>query len=190
MLRRLLLLLLVLGAGQLVACGADQSPVVQGSTPATTVTTEPQPTTTTTSPVRTFAQDATTADAQYRITLTVGERTTSPLADECPPAQALAAGNSVLRVSITVANPSTTRAAPFPPLRVEMTGPGGRQEVLVRDPTGTCSFTPKVALIGPGETVVFKGTTPAIADSAAPGSAGQVEVSISENRFSLVAPVP
>ena len=95
-------------------------------------------------------------------------------------------------MTLTVANVATDRSAPFPPLRVEHTGAPGTKpaQVLVRDQAGTCTFAPRVSAIGPGQTLTFKGTSPAIDDTAAPGSAGQIEVKVSESTFSLAAPVP
>ena len=101
---------------------------------------------------------------------------------------------SCIRVAVTmvVANEATDRPAPFPPLRIEMTtAPGSKPSpVLVRDPSGACTFTPRAGSIAPGGSVVFNGSSPAIDPAAAPGAAGRIEVNASERRFSLVAPVP
>ena len=60
----------------------------------------------------------------------------------------------------------------------------------MRDTAGTCTFSPRVASIGPGASVVFNGTSPLIDDGAAPGSAGRIEVKVSETTFTLAAPLP
>lgn len=181
-----------LALATLVGCGSDQDPTVVRGQSATTTTSTTGATTavapTTTVP-RTFSGDLTSTDGyRYRITLEVGDKLTAAAADEC--AAAPGAGRAAVRVTLTVANTETNRPAPSPPVRIELNGPGGRQQVLVRDPTGTCTFTPRVPSIGAGQSVVYRGTTSALAADAAPGSAGQVEVAVSETRFSLSAPVP
>lgn len=120
----------------------------------------------------------------------VGTRSATGAPDECP--GAAAAGRFYLPVSLTVANEATDRPAPFPPLRIEMTtAPGTRPgQVQVRDTAGACTFAPRVPSIAPGASVVFKGTSPAIEESAGPGSAGRIEVKVSESSFTLAAPVP
>lgn len=143
---------------------------------------------TTTAP-RTFSGELTSTDGyRYRITLEVGDKLTSAAAEEC--SSAPGSGRANVRVTLTIANTETNRPAPSPPVRIELVGTGGRQQVLVRDPAGTCTFTPRVPQIGAGASIVYRGTTPAMAADAAPGSAGQVEVNVSETRFSLSAPVP
>jgi len=123
------------------------------------------------------------------VTVALGARSATG-GPEC--AGAPAAGRSFLPVTLIVANEATDRAAPFPPLRVEMTAGAGAKpvQVLVRDPSGACTFMPRVASIAAGGSVVFNGTSPAIDDAAPPGSAGRIEVNLSESRFSLAAPVP
>ncbi|HEX2118823.1 MAG TPA: hypothetical protein VHF91_06540 [Acidimicrobiales bacterium] len=110
--------------------------------------------------------------------------------DECPATPA--SGKVHLPVTLTVANQSADRVAPFPPVRIEMaTAPGTRPgQVMVKDPSGTCTFSPRVTSISPGGSVVFRGTTPAIDEGAAAGSAGRIEVKVSESAFSLAAPIP
>jgi hypothetical protein len=95
-------------------------------------------------------------------------------------------------VTLIVVNEAKDKSAPFPPLRIEMTAAAGAKpaQVPVRDTTGACTFTPRVSAIGPGGSVVFNGNSPAIDTAAAPGSAGRIQVSVSENAFSLVAPLP
>lgn len=95
-------------------------------------------------------------------------------------------------MTLTVANQSTDRAAPFPPVRIEMaTSQGTRPgQVMVKDASGTCTFSPRVSSISPGASVVFRGTTPAIDESATDGSAGRIEVKVSETAYSLTAPIP
>ncbi|MFP5319713.1 MAG: hypothetical protein ACLGI2_15625 [Acidimicrobiia bacterium] len=118
----------------------------------------------------------------------MGDKVTAASADLC--AAAPGPGRAAVQVTLTVANVETNRPAPSPPVRIELNGPGGRQQVLVKDRAGSCTFTPRVPQIAAGESVVYSGTTPAITADAAPGSAGQVEVAVSETRFSLSAPVP
>ena len=91
-----------------------------------------------------------------------------------------------------VANVATDRPAPFPPLRLEMAAPAGTKpaQVLVRDAGGTCTFSPRVASIGAGASVVFNGTSPLIDETAAAGTAGRIEVKVSETTFSVSAPLP
>jgi len=176
---------LVLPAAALLAlagCGSDQDPTIDAGQPGTSTT---APAVTTTTAPRTFSGDLTSSDGyRYRITLEVGDRLTAASADEC----ATAAGG--MRVTLTVANAETTRPAPSPPVRIELNGPGGRQQVMVQDRSGACTFTPRVPSIGAGESIVYRGSTPAVAAGAASGAAGQVEVAVSETRFSLNAPVP
>jgi hypothetical protein len=144
---------------------------------------------TTTAP-RSFSGELTSTDGyRYRITLDVGDRLAAASADECA-TTAPPAGQAHVRVTLTVANLDTTRPAPSPPLRIELAAGGSPRPVLVRDPGGTCTFTPRVSSLGAGESVAYRGTTPAVASDAAPGSAGAVEVNVSETRFSLSAPVP
>lgn len=176
----------------LAGCGSDQDPTVASGQSATTTTAATDPTTTlapTTTVPRTYSGDLTSTDGyRYRITLDVGDKLTTASADDC--AAAPGAGRVAVRVTLTVVNTESNRPAPSPPVRIELNGPGGRQQVLVRDPAGTCTFTPRVASIGAGQSVVYRGSTPAVAADAAAGSAGQVEVAVSETRFSLSAPVP
>jgi len=92
-------------------------------------------------------------------------------------------------VTVTVTNDGSG-SSPFPPLRVELNAGGSPAPVPVRDSSGTCSFTPHEPDLEGGASVVLPGATPAIDDGAAPGSAGRVEVAISENMFSVGLPVP
>lgn len=170
----------------LAGCGSDQDPTIGAGQAGTSSTGAPA--TTTTSP-RTFTGELTSSDGyRYRITLDVGDKVTAASPDEC--AAAPGAGRAAVRVTLTVANAETTRPAPSPPVRIELNGPGGRQQVMVKDRSGACTFTPRVPQIAGGDSVVYRGTTPAIAADAVAGSAGQVEVAVSETRFSLSAPVP
>lgn len=119
----------------------------------------------------------------------VGAKSTTGAAD-CPgPATP---GKAYLPVTVMVANIATDKAAPFPPIRIELTpAPGAKPgQVLVRDSAGTCTFSPRQPSIAPGAAAVFKGTSPAVDESAAAASAGQIEVKVSESTFSLAAPVP
>jgi hypothetical protein len=171
-----------------VACGDDSPSVDAGQAVATT--TAAAVTTTTTAPAgHSYAGELTTTDGRYKVTVALGARSATGGAD-CP--GTAASGHTFLPVTLIVANSATDKAAPFPPLRIEMTTAAGATpaQVMVRDATGACTFTPKVASIGPGSSVVFNGTSPPIDVGAAPGSAGQIRVSVSENNFSLVAPVP
>jgi hypothetical protein len=173
----------------LVACGDDPATETTGQATATS-TTVAAATTSTTLP-RTYTADLTTTDGhRYKVTVLLGARSATGAPEECPgPATA---GRFYLPVTLTVANVATDRPAPFPPLRVEMaTAAGARPaQVMVRDTAGACTFSPRVASIGPGASVVFKGTSPAIDETAAAGTAGRIEVKVSENTFSLAAPVP
>lgn len=91
-----------------------------------------------------------------------------------------------------MANLATDRPAPFPPLRVEVAAAPGTKPapVQVRDAGGPCTFAPRVGPLGPGATVVFKGTSPAIDEAAAAGAAGAIEVRVSESTFALSVPLP
>ena len=166
----------------LVSCGDEEdspAPVAAATTTSTVVARPPH-----------TAELTTTDGNRYRITLTLGPRSATGAADECPgPATH---GRTYLPVTLTVANQATDRPVPFPPLRIEMTAAPGTKpaQVLVRDAAGNCTFAPRVPSIGPGGSVVFKGTSPAIDEAAAPGSAGAIEVKVSETTFSLAAPVP
>ncbi len=131
---------------------------------------------------------ATTANGSYRITLAVGDRSPGGTATVCAPGAA--PGKSSLSVVVTVVNADNGRAVPFPPLRVELNAGGSPAPVPVRDSSGTCSFTPHDGALDPGASATLPGATPAIDDNAAPGSAGRVEVAISENDFTLGLPVP
>jgi len=147
-------------------------------------------TTSSTAPGRAYSGDLTTTDGyRYRITLVVdkGSDTGSP---ECPATPV--PGKVFVPVTLTVSNETPDRPAPLPPLRIEMAGAAGAKpaQVLVRDPAGSCTFTPRVPQIAAGGSVVFKGTAPAIDATAGAGTAGRIEVSVSESRFSVAAPVP
>ena len=174
----------------LVGCG-DETATETGQTPATTVTTSP---TTTASATRDYAAQFTSSDGyKYAITLSIAAQAAVAKPDECPPATPAVAGTATYPVALTVKNEAADRPAPFPPLRIELTSGGAvaPQQVLVKAPAGgQCTFTPRVASIGPGETITFRGTSPAIALGGAPGSVGKIEVSASESRFSVAAPVP
>ena len=165
------------------ACGDD--PADQGGGQA------PPATTSTTLAGQTHTSELTTTDGyRYAVTVLLGERTATGAADECP--GTAAPGRFFLPITLTVANLAADRPAPFPPLRIELaTAPGTRPgQVMVRDTAGACTFAPRVPSIAPGASVVFKGTSPAIEEGAAPGSAGRLEVKVSESSFTLGAPVP
>ena len=171
----------------LVACGDEPAEEAPGQTSSSQI----PATTSTTVAGRAYSADLTTTDGhRYRVTVLVGDRSPTGAAADCPGTPA--AGKSYLPVTLTVANVATDRAAPFPPLRIELTaGAGARPgQVLVRDSAGACTFSPRQSSIGPGASVVFKGTSPAIDATAGTGSAGQIEVKVSETTFSLAAPVP
>ena len=158
--------------------------------PGTTATTT-APATSTTLAAQTYTSELTTTDGyRYRVTVVVGERSPTGSPDECP--GTAIPGRYSLPVTLTVANLATDRPAPFPPLRVELaTAPGTRPgQVMVKDAAGACTFAPRVPSIGPGASVTFKGSTPPIEEGAAPGSAGRIEVKMSESSFTLAAPVP
>ena len=137
---------------------------------------------------RTAVGEATTVDGRYRIALSVGEGSLSANAGPC--SSAPAAGRGRLPVRLTVTNLAPDLTVPFPPVRVELVTDARRDQVLLREPSGTCTFTPRVAGIGPGESVTFDGATPEIDASSRPGVAGRCELSISENPFSLAVVVP
>lgn len=175
-------------AGLLVACGTDssrQTSSQQTSSQQTSVSV----TSTTAVPGRSYAGDLTTTDGSYTVTVLVGPASAlgSP---ECP--ATATPGKTFLPVTLTVANKAADKGAAFPPLRIEMVAGAGAKpdKVLVRDPSGSCTSTPKVASVGPGASVMFRGTSPAIDATAAPGAAGRIQVSVSETTFALVAPVP
>jgi len=135
--------------------------------------------------------DLTTTDGhRYRITMLLGPRSPTGTAEACPGAPGRAGWH--LSVTLTVANAAADRPAPFPPVRIELTAGAGSKpgQVQLRDPAGTCTFSPSLPSIAPGASVVFRGTSPAIDEAAAAGSAGQIEVKVSETTFSLTAPVP
>jgi len=176
--RRGLGIALVVLVGLLTACGD------------TATTNSAGVATTTTEPGRAVTGELTTSDGyRYGVTVVVekGSATGSP---DCP--ATAVAGKVFLPVTLTVVNRSADRAVPLPPLRIEMTAAPGTKpaQVLVRDPSGACTFTPKVPQIAPGASAVFRGSTPAIDEGAAAGTAGRIQVSVSENSFSLVSPVP
>lgn len=179
----------VLG-GLLGACG--DSPTVSAggqATSTTAVAAAPGPTTTVTVAGHSYDGELTTTDGRYKVTVALGARSATGGVD-CP--GTAAAGRSFLPVTLIVVNEAKDRSAPFPPLRIELTAAAGAAPapVLVRDASGACTFTPKVAAIGPGASVVFNGTSPGFDAAAAPGSAGRIQVSVSENQFALVAPLP
>ena len=147
--------------------------------------------TSTTAVDRTYSAELTTTDGyRYTITVVVGARSPTGAPDDCP--GTATPGQSYLPVTLTVANAATDRSAPFPPVRLEFTtAPGARPgQVMLRDRSGACTFSPRVPSISPGALAVFRGTSPAIDDTAAAGTAGKVEVKVSETAFSLAAPVP
>lgn len=176
-----------------MACGSDSPTVDTGQATRTTPTSPTAtvaPATTVSVPGKTYAADLTTTDGyRYKVTVAIGTASATG-GRECP--ATATPGHSFLPVTLVVANQAGDRPAPFPPLRIEMTATAGAKpaQVLVRDTSGACTFTPKVASIAPGASVVFNGTSPAIDTAAAPGSAGRIEVNVSESTFSLVAPVP
>jgi hypothetical protein len=177
-------------AALLGACGDDPADQAPGQV-TTTVAAAPAATTSTTVAGRSYVGDFTSTDGyRYRITLAVGGRPAAGAVLDCPATPT--AGRYFLPVALMVANLATDRAAPFPPVRLEMAAPAGTKpaQVLVRDAAGTCTFSPRVASIGPGASVVFNGTSPLIDETAAAGSAGGIEVKVSETSFSLTAPLP
>jgi hypothetical protein len=181
--------LVVVAAG----CGSSSKPTATGG--ATTTVSPASGATasvTTVAPgaatsARSATGTATTANGTYRVTVTVGDRSPAGAATVCAPSPV--AGRTALAVTVTVTNQGST-SSPFPALRVELNAGGSPAPVPVRDSSGTCSFTPHEPDIAGGASVVLPGATPAIADSAGPGSAGRVEVAISESAFSVGVPVP
>lgn len=168
-------------AALLAACGDETATTAPAATTTTTVAARPPQ-----------SAELTTSDGyRFRITLALGARAAAGAPDECPAGPATP-GRAYLPVTVTVANLATDRPAPFPPLRVEMAAaPGTRPtQVQVRDAGGTCTFAPRVGPLAPGATVVFKGTSPAIDESAAAGAAGAIEVRVSESTFALSVPLP
>ena len=179
---------MAVAATLLGACGDDPA-VEDAGQPTTSVTTAPV--TTSTTLVQTYTADLTTTDGyRYKVTVLLGERSRAGSPEECP--GTAVPGRYFLPVTLTVANLATDRPAPFPPLRIEhATTPGTRPgQIMVKDPAGACTFFPRVPSIPAGATVTFRGTTPPIEEGAAPGSAGRIEVKVSESTFTLAAPVP
>lgn len=171
------------------ACGdepADEAPG-QVSTSATTAPAAAPP-----APAgQSYAADFTSTDGhRYRITLALGGRPAAGAVLDCPGTPT--SGRYVLPVTLIVANAAADRAAPFPPVRLETGVPSGTRPVpvMVRDTTGACTASPRVASVGAGASVVFNGTSPLIDEGAAPGSAGRIEVKVSETSFTLSAPLP
>jgi hypothetical protein len=141
-------------------------------------------------PGHSYGGELTTTDGyRYKVTVAVGVPSATG-GQDCP--GTAAAGRSFVPVTLIVANEAIDKPAPFPPVRIEMTAAAGAKpaQVLVRDTTGACTFAPRVAAIGPGGSVVFNGSSPAIDSAATPGSAGKIQVSVSENAFTLAAPLP
>lgn len=181
--------LAVLG-GLLASCGDAPTVTGPGQAAATTTPRAAASTTAVTVAGHSYDGELTTADGyHYMVTVALGVASPTGGAD-CP--GAAAAGRSFLPITLIVANEARDRPAPFPPLRIELTTAAGAKpaQVPVRDPTGACTSTPRVAAIGPGASVVFNGSSPAVDPAAAPGSAGRIQVSVSENNFTLVAPLP
>lgn len=171
------------------ACGDDPADEAPGQVTTTAVASQAA-TTSTTVAGRSYAADFTSTDGhRYRITLSLGGRPAAGAVLDCPATPT--AGRYYVPVTLMVAN-LADRPAPFPPVRLEMGAPAGTKpaQVLVRDAGGTCTFSPRVASIPVGASVVFSGTSPLIEESVAPGAAGQIEVKISETNFSLTAPLP
>ena len=177
-------------AALLGACGDEPADEAPGQITTTAVASQAA-TTSTTVAGRSYAAEFTSTDGyRYRITLAVGGRPVAGAVLDCPVTPT--AGRYFLPVTLMVANLATDRPAPFPPVRLEMAAPAGTRppQVLVRDAAGTCTFSPRVASIGPGASVVFNGTSPLIEETAAAGAAGRIEVKVSETTFSLTAPLP
>ena len=172
------------------ACGDDPADEAPGQVTTTAVASQATATPTTVAG-RSYAADFTSTDGhRYRITLSLGGRPAAGAVLDCPATPT--PGRYFVPVTLMVANLATDRPAPFPPVRLEMGAPAGTKpaQVLVRDAGGTCTFSPRLASIPAGASVVFNGTSPLIDESAAPGAAGQIEVKISETNFSLTAPLP
>jgi len=179
----------VIVAALLGACGDDPAEEAPGQ--ATTTAAAAPAITPTTTGGSSYTGELTTTDGhRYRVTLAIGTRSQVAGVQECPATPA--AGRYSLPVTLIVANASTERAAPFPPVRLEMAAPAGTRppQVLVRDTAGSCTSSPRVTSIGPGGSAVFNGTTPPIEEGAAAGSAGRIEVKVSETTFTLAAPLP
>jgi hypothetical protein len=179
----------VVAAAALGACGDDPAEEAPGQA-TTTAAAAPAPTSTTIGG-SSYSADLTTTDGhRYRITLAIGTRSQTAGVLDCPATPA--AGRYSLPVTLIVANAAVDRPAPFPPVRLELAAPAGTRpgQVQVRDPAGACTFTPRVASLGPGSSAVFNGTTPPIEEGAAKGSSGRIEVKVSETTFSLAAPLP
>jgi hypothetical protein len=177
-------------AAVLGACGDEPVDEAPGQA-TTTVLAAPATTTSVAGAGRSYGADYTSADGhRYRITIALGGRPAPGAVLDCPGTPS--PGRYVLPVTLMVANAASDRPAPFPPVRIEMAAPAGTRpaQVLVRDTAGTCTFSPRVASIGAGRSVVFNGTTPLIDDGAASGSAGRIEVKVSETTFTLTAPLP
>lgn len=141
-------------------------------------------------PGHSYESELVTTDGyRYKVTVAVGPPSATG-GPECP--RPAVSGRSFLPVTVIVANAAGDRSAPFPPLRIELTRGADSKpaQVLVRDPSGSCTFTPRVPSLAPSASVVFNGSSPAIDQAASPGSAGRIEVNVSESRFTLAAPVP
>ena len=124
------------------------------------------------------AEVVTNDGARLRITLAVGGSPVDVRSERC--AAEAQAGQAWLPVTLTVVNLGD-RTAPFPPVRLETTaGDGAPQRTLVRESAGECSPAPRAAPLGPGQSAVFTGSTPA--------GAGQIAVRISETDFMLTVP--
>jgi hypothetical protein len=178
-------------AAVLGGCGDGPVDEAPGQATTTAVASQAATTTTIAAAGRSYAGDFTSSDGnRYRITLSVGGRPAPGAVLDCPGTPT--PGRYVLPVTLMVANVAADRSAPFPPVRLEMAAPAGTRpgQVLVRDTAGACTFSPRVASIAPGASVVFNGTTPLIDDGAASGTAGRIEVKVSETTFTLTAPLP
>jgi hypothetical protein len=179
----------VFAAALLGACGDEPADEAPGQ--VTTTAAAAQAATSTTVAGRSYAADFTSTDGyRYRITIAVGGRPAAGAVLDCP--GTATAGSYFVPVTLMIANLATDRPAPFPPVRLEMAAPAGAKpvQVLVRDAAGSCTFSPRVASIGPGASVVFNGTSPLIDEKAPAGGAGGIEVKVSETTFTLTAPLP
>ena len=176
-------------------CGDDSTTTEAGPGQAVTTTAVAGPTTTA-GPMRDYSGKLTSSGGySYTITVSVGAQPApAPSAgtDPCPPSAPPTSGTATYPVTLRVTNDAAGKPAPFPPLRIEMTTAAGTppQQVLVKTAGGQCSFTPRVDSIAGGATVVFQGSSPPIPASAAPGTAGKIQVSASETAFTVAAPLP
>jgi len=183
-------LVALLAAGALLAACGDKSDVDAAGQTATTTAASTATTTTVADHPATASMDLTTTDGyRYRITLEFGPPSSTGAAD-CPGTPT--PGKVYFPLTLTVANAATDRTAPFPPVRLEQAAPAGIKpgQVQVKDAAGACTSAPRQPSIGPGQSAVFRGNSPAVDPIAPHGNAGPISVKVSETTFDLSVPLP